>query len=57
MNEQQICDQIRKNLTEEQMKQALEGAGFAVHEEGQELVEALCEAIQQGDVSESVVEG
>jgi len=57
VNEQQICDQIRKNLTEEQMKQALEGAGFAVHEEGQELVEALCEAIQQGDVSESVVEG
>jgi len=57
MNEQQLCDEIRKNLTEEQMKQALENAGFAVHEEGQELVEALCEAVQQGDVPESVIEG
>jgi hypothetical protein len=57
MNEQQLCDAIRRELTEEQMKQALENAGFAVHEEGHELVEALCEAIQQGDVPESVLEG
>lgn len=57
MNEQQLCDAIRKNLTEEEMKAVLENAGFAVHEEGQELVEALCEAVQQGDVAESVVEG
>lgn len=56
MTDQQICDAIRKNLTEDEMKAALEAAGFAVHEEGQELVEALCEAIQQGDVPESVLD-
>ena len=56
MNTQELCDRIRRNLTEKQMQDALEGAGFAVHESGQELVEALCTAIEQGDVSESVLE-
>ena len=56
MSEQQLCDAIRKNLSEDQMQSALEDAGFAVHETGQELVEALCEAIQQGDVPESVLD-
>lgn len=56
MNTQELCDRIRRNLTEKQMQDALEGAGFAVHESGQELVEALCTAIEQGDVSESVLD-
>lgn len=53
---QEICDRIRRNLTEDEMKTALEGAGFAVHETGHELVDALYQAIEAGDVSESVLD-
>lgn len=49
--EQQLCDAIRRNMDEKQMTQALESAGFAVFERGQELVEAVANAIMQGDVS------
>ncbi|MNG31077.1 hypothetical protein D3C84_1168190 [compost metagenome] len=54
---QDLCDRIRRNLTESEMQEALESAGFAVHETGQELVEALANAIDQGDVDESVLDG
>lgn len=53
---QDLCDRIRRNLTENEMQEALESAGFAVHETGQELVEALANAIEQGDVDESVLD-
>jgi len=52
---QVLCDQIRRNMTEEEIKTALEGAGFSVFETGQELVEAVAQAISEGDVSESVL--
>lgn len=47
---QQLCDQIRYEMTEDEMVQALESAGFSVHETGQELVEAVAEAVIQGDI-------
>jgi len=47
---QQLCDQIRSEMTEDEMVQALESSGFAVHETGQELVEAVAEAVVQGDI-------
>lgn len=47
--QQKLCDEIRKRLTEEDMKSCLEGAGFCVYETGQELVEAVMEALLQGD--------
>lgn len=54
---QKLCDEIRRNLNEQQMTEALENAGFAVHESGQELIEALAECIQAGDVDEAVIYG
>lgn len=57
MNMQKLCDSIRRNMTEAQMKAALESAGFAVWETGQELVEAVATAIEQGDLDPSVCEG
>lgn len=53
---QQLCDRVRRNMTEEEMTAALEGAGFAVSETGHELVVALAAAIELGDVSESVLD-
>lgn len=53
---QQLCDRIRRNMTEEEMTAALEGAGFAVSETGHELVVALASSIDAGDVSESVLD-
>ena len=53
---QRLCDQIRRNLTEDEMINILEDAGFAVDESGQELIEALAEAVEQGDVCESCIE-
>lgn len=53
---QRLCDQIRHNLTEDEMINILEDAGFAVDESGQELIEALAEAVEQGDVCESCIE-
>lgn len=53
---QHLCDRIRRNMTEENMTAALEGAGFAVNETGQDLIEALATAIEQGDVSELVLD-
>lgn len=47
---QQLCDQIRYEMTEDEMVQALESAGFSVHETGQELVEAVAEAVIQGEI-------
>lgn len=55
MNTQQLCDRIRRHMSEAEMQTALEDAGFAVQESGQELVEAVCTAIEQGDVDESVI--
>lgn len=55
MNTQQLCDPIRRHMSEAEMQTALEDAGFAVQESGQELVEAVCTAIEQGDVDESVI--
>ena len=56
MTDQELCDEIRRNMTEEQMKQALEDAGFAVWESGQELVEAVCDAVQTGDIPEHIID-
>lgn len=53
---QQLCDDIRRNLTEEEMKAALEEVGFAVNETGQDLIEALATAINDGDVCVSVID-
>lgn len=55
MSSQKLCDRIRRNMSEAEMQVALEDAGFAVHEAGQELVDAVCTAIEQGDVDESVI--
>lgn len=51
MSSQAICDHIRANFSEAEMIEILEDHGFAVHETGHELVEALCESVEQGDVS------
>jgi hypothetical protein len=53
---QQLCDRVRRNMTEEEMTAALEGAGFAVSETGHDLVVAVAAAIELGDVSESVLD-
>jgi len=53
---QQLCDRIRRNMTENEMTAALEGAGFAVSETGHDLVVALATAIELGDVCESVID-
>lgn len=52
----QLCDEVRAaGYDDSEMTEILEGAGFAVSEEGQELIEALAESIYQGDVDRSIL--